>query len=86
MTRSRFFDRKKFVADFNTAFQFWVMTNEYEHDQVSLRGVAKEIGVQCSTLSRLRHGKIPSIDTFAKIVGWMKADAGRYFHPRRFGG
>ncbi|WP_282016493.1 helix-turn-helix domain-containing protein [Marinifilum flexuosum] len=37
-----------------------------------LRAVSQEIGgVSASTLSRIEQGKIPDVETFVKICGWL---------------
>lgn len=38
----------------------------------SLRVVAKEADVSFSTLSRVEQGRIPDLETFAKICAWLK--------------
>jgi transcriptional regulator with XRE-family HTH domain len=38
----------------------------------SLRDVAKEIDVSFSTLNRVEQGRVPDLDTFAKICGWLQ--------------
>ena len=40
-------------------------------DEMGLRGMADEIGISASTLSRISRGHTPSIEAFAKICGWM---------------
>jgi transcriptional regulator with XRE-family HTH domain len=38
----------------------------------SLRDVAKEIDVSFSTLNRVEQGRVPDLDTFAKICSWLQ--------------
>ena len=40
-----------------------------------LREVAYEIAVSPATLSRVENGKLPDLDTFAKICKWLRIDA-----------
>ena len=39
-----------------------------------IRITAKEIGISASTLSRIENGRIPDLDTFAKLCKWLKVD------------
>ena len=41
-----------------------------------IREVAKEVGISYATLSRVESGKLPDLETFAKICQWLKIDAG----------
>ena len=38
---------------------------------VAAKDMAKEIGVVASTLTRIKQGKMPDADGFAKIILWM---------------
>jgi DNA-binding Xre family transcriptional regulator len=38
---------------------------------LSLRKAAKQIGVSCSTLSRIECGGMPDLETFLKLCSWM---------------
>ena len=44
-----------------------------------LREVAKECGVGHTTVSRLMKGEDPAMDTFVKVVNWLKIPAARFF-------
>lgn len=35
------------------------------------KDLAKEIGIAASTLTRIKQGKMPDADGFAKIIMWM---------------
>jgi len=50
------------------------------HDELSLREVAKEIGISASTLSRLANGESPDIESFSTVVRWLNADANRFLN------
>jgi len=43
---------------------------QQKHD-VQGRELAKEIGIAASTLTRIKQGKMPDADGFAKIILWM---------------
>ena len=44
-----------------------------------LRIVAKEIGdVSASTLSRIEQGKVPDLDTFARLCHWLGVSADEF--------
>ena len=38
---------------------------------VSGKDLAKQIGVNASTIARIKQGKMPDADGFAKIILWM---------------
>ena len=45
-----------------------------------LREVASEIGgVSASTLSRVEMGKVPDLDTFARICSWLAVQPDQFF-------
>lgn len=39
-----------------------------------IREVASEIGISSATLSRVERGKLPDLETFAKICEWLDVD------------
>jgi transcriptional regulator with XRE-family HTH domain len=39
-----------------------------------IRTIATEIGISSATLSRVENGKLPDLETFAKICKWLKLD------------
>ncbi|WP_428339853.1 transcriptional regulator [Mycobacterium sp.] len=47
--------------------------------QLSWRGLAGEIGVSPSLLSRLSNGLKPDTDGFATIVAWLRVPAEQFF-------
>jgi DNA-binding Xre family transcriptional regulator len=42
-----------------------------EKYDIRSRGIAKEIGIGASTLTRIKQGKMPDADGFAKIMAWL---------------
>jgi transcriptional regulator with XRE-family HTH domain len=54
-----------------------------------LRETAAEIGIGPATLMRVESGRIPDLETFAKICIWLKTDPGEFLGmsitPRRPG-
>lgn len=46
---------------------------------MSWRGVAVEMGVSPSLLSRLRQGQRPDANGFATVVSWLGVDAEQFF-------
>ena len=45
---------------------------------IGIRATAKEIGVSPATLSRIENGRIPDLDTYGKICGWLGEDPAIY--------
>lgn len=43
-----------------------------------VREAAKEIGISPATLSRVENGKVPDLDTFGKVCGWLGDDPATY--------
>jgi transcriptional regulator with XRE-family HTH domain len=43
-----------------------------------LRETAKEIGISAPTLLRVESGRLPDLDTFGKICGWLAVDPGDF--------
>jgi len=41
---------------------------------MGIREAAKLIGISPATLSRIENGKIPDLDTFAKLCKWLEID------------
>lgn len=46
---------------------------------LNLDEVAKLTGTSKATLSRIENGRIPDMQTFANIVGWLGTKPNRYF-------
>lgn len=44
-----------------------------------IRNTAREIGISPATLSRIENGRIPDLETFGKICGWLHEDPAIYF-------
>jgi transcriptional regulator with XRE-family HTH domain len=42
----------------------------------TLREASREIGIGPATLMRVEAGRVPDVDTFAKICRWLKVDPG----------
>lgn len=47
---------------------------QQKHD-VENRVMAKRIGINASTLSRIKQGNLPDAEGFAKIIFWMVKEA-----------
>lgn len=45
----------------------------------SIREVSKEVGIAFITFSRILNGKTPSLESFIKIVNWLKVDPRPFF-------
>lgn len=43
-----------------------------------LRAVAKEIGISPATLMRVEEGRVPDLETFAKVCKWLEVDPGEF--------
>ena len=47
-----------------------------------LREAAADIGISAPTLLRVESGRLPDLDTFGKICGWLQVDPGDFLgHP-----
>jgi transcriptional regulator with XRE-family HTH domain len=46
--------------------------------QRKLRETAREIGVGSATLMRVESGRIPDVETFGKLCGWLGEDPGQF--------
>ena len=47
-----------------------------------LREAASDIGISAPTLLRVESGRLPDLDTFGKICGWLQVDPGDFLgHP-----
>lgn len=63
------FAGKAFIADVDTV---------RSQKDSSWRDVAREVGVSPSTLTRLRQGTTPDLDTFSRLCAWAKLPTDRY--------
>jgi transcriptional regulator with XRE-family HTH domain len=43
-----------------------------------LRDAAGEIGISPATLMRIENGRVPDVDTFAKVCRWLGIDPGQF--------
>jgi transcriptional regulator with XRE-family HTH domain len=43
-----------------------------------LRDAAGEIGISPATLMRIENGRVPDVDTFAKVCRWLAIDPGQF--------
>ena len=47
-----------------------------------LREAASDIGISAPTLLRVESGRLPDLDTFGKICGWLQVEPGDFLgHP-----
>lgn len=51
------------------------LENERKQRKLSWRALAREAGVSPSTLTRMQQGKLPDVDTFARLVHWLGVSA-----------
>lgn len=58
------------TSRFMTNLSKIIAAYQQKHD-VQGRELAKEIGIAASTLTRIKQGKMPDADGFAKIILWM---------------
>lgn len=63
----------------NTALLRAALDAARQQRHLSWRGLAGEIGVSPSLLSRLGNGLKPDTDGFATIVAWLKLPAEQFF-------
>lgn len=63
----------------NTAALYSALDAARQERQLSWRGLAGEIGVSPSLLSRLGNGLKPDTDGFATIVAWLRLPAEDFF-------
>lgn len=53
---------------------YWRLDRVRLDAELSWRAVAREIGVQSSTFTRLSKGQPPSVDALVSILVWMEMD------------
>lgn len=70
MTRARAFDNERFFAALDAARM---------SRGLNWKTVADESGVSPSTLTRIRQGRRPDIDSFAALTAWAALDANAFF-------
>lgn len=54
-----------------------------QHDELSLRDAADEIGVSFNTLARIEKGYVPDVATFQRIADWVGVSPAEFFSPQR---
>lgn len=67
----------------STALLYAALDAARQQRHLSWRGLAGEIGVSPSLLSRLGNGLKPDTDGFATIVAWLKLPAEQFFEHER---
>ncbi|WP_202033190.1 helix-turn-helix transcriptional regulator [Nocardioides sp. WS12] len=50
-----------------------------EDADLSWRALAKEIGVNASTISRMQQGLKPDVNAFAAMTTWLRMDAEKFY-------
>ncbi len=65
----RAFASQAFITDVDTV---------RSHREASWRDVAREVGVSPSTLTRLRQGTTPDLETFSRLCSWASLPPDRY--------
>lgn len=65
------FDRTLFRATLQT---------HLTKNSLSIHEAAKEAGVSAATMSRIASGKLPDIESFTKLVEWLRIDANLFLH------
>jgi len=63
----------------NTAAMYSALDAARQERQLSWRGLAGEVGVSPSLLSRLGNGLKPDADGFATIIVWLRLPAEDFF-------
>jgi len=63
----------------NAALLYSSLDAARQQRKLSWRGLAAEVGVSPSLLSRLGNGLKPDTDGFATIVAWLKLPAEQFF-------
>lgn len=56
-----------------------LITKRQIDNNMSMDEACKEIGISKATLSRLEKGRLPDMETFAKVVGWLGKPVNNYF-------
>lgn len=56
-----------------------LITKRCIEKNMSMDQAVKQIGISKATLSRLEKGKLPDVETFAKVCAWLKAQPNKYF-------
>lgn len=50
-----------------------------EEQNLSWRGLAKELGVSASTISRMQQGLKPDVNAFAAMTTWLRMDPKTFY-------
>jgi transcriptional regulator with XRE-family HTH domain len=67
----------------NTKMLYSTLDAARQERSLSWRGLAGEIGVSPSLLSRLGNGLKPDTDGFATIIAWLRLPAENFFEHER---
>lgn len=59
-----------------------VLASRIEADGLSWRQAAGQIGVSPSLLSRLRQGQRPDLESYAKLVAWLRLPADEFLREQ----
>lgn len=59
----------------NTSALYRALDAKRQADGLSWRQLAKQVGVNPSTMTRLANGQRPDIDAFATLVSWLSMPA-----------
>ncbi len=65
MNRSGGFDAEAFYA---------ALDAERQHEELTWKEVAAEAGISASTLTRMKQGKRPDVDSMAALASWARLD------------
>lgn len=65
-------------AQVNVAELYAALDDQRESRGLSWRGLARELGVSPSTMTRLRQGYRPDADGFAAMVAWLGLPADKF--------
>lgn len=64
-------------------FQLHALLSAIEEKQTAAgltsRVVAEQAGVSASTLTRMRQGRHPDLESFGRLVAWLDVEAGEFF-------
>lgn len=73
-------DVKVFKVGFDAKYFAYMVQSKREKDKLTLRELARLIGVSAPTLSRIESGNEPNIVTFGQICEWLRYDPAKFFY------